>query len=284
MGSTLKRIIILVILLLAGIGIYYTYFRHHPEADNTITLYGNVDIRDVNLGFRVFGRVEKLNFEEGDRVKKGQIMATLDKKPYADSVQSATADLEDKMEALKTAEQVFNRKKELIKTKFASQQVFDDALALKNRATAALHGAQANLQDANIKFADTDIVAPNDGTVLTRVREPGSIVNPADTVYVVSIDDPIWIRAYISEENLGKIYQGMKARLYTDSRPDQPYEGQIGFISPVAEFTPKNVETTDLRTKLVYRIRITISDKDRFLRQGMPMTIQIDTREAHDKR
>jgi HlyD family secretion protein len=283
MRTILKRFIIIAAILLAGFGVYYYYYQEHHKDDGAIVLYGNVDIRDVNLGFRVFGRLDLMKFEEGDRVKKGDILCSLDKAPYSDLLQAAKADLEDKTEALKTAQQVFDRKKELIKTHVASQQTFDDSLALKNRATAALHVSEANLADANIKFADTDVLSPADGTILTRVREPGSIVNPGESIYVLALDDPIWVRAYISEMDLGKVFPGMKAKIYSDSQPDKYYEGQIGFISPQAEFTPKTVETTELRTKLVYRLRITIDNKDRYLRQGMPVTIKIEPRDAHDK-
>lgn len=279
----MRRSILLALLLALFVGGVYIYYHKQHSSDGMITLYGNVDIRDVNLGFRVFGRIEKLNFEEGDHVKTGEVLAVLDKKPYNDNVVAAKADLDDKTAALKIAELVYDRKKELLGAKFASQQAYDDAAAIKNRATAALHGAQANLTDANIKLADTDILAPSDGVILTRVREPGTIVNPGDTVYVMAVDDPVWVRAYISETELGKIFPGMLAKIYTDSRPEDAYEGQIGFISPVAEFTPKNVETPDLRTKLVYRLRITISNKDRYLRQGMPVTVKIDPRQSHDK-
>jgi len=271
-----------VIVLLAVAG-HFIYYQEKHKHDDALRLYGNVDIRDVNLGFRVFGRIEKLNYEEGDRVKQGDVLANLDKKPYADTLKAAKADIDDKTEALKNAQIIFERKKEFLSAKFASQQAYDDALAIKNPAIAAIHSSQANLADAEIKMADTDIVAPTDGTILTRVREPGTIVNPGDTVYVMAVDDPIWVKAYISEVDLGKIFPGMKAKITTDSRPDVSYEGQVGFISPVAEFTPKNVETTDLRTKLVYRLRIIIANKDRYLRQGMPVSVSIDSYQPHDK-
>lgn len=279
----MKKIFILAAILLAGIGIYFFYAFEHKNHNGVITLYGNVDIRDVNLGFRVFGRLDRMAFEEGDRVKKGDLLASVDKAPYADNVQAAKAALEDKAEALKSAEQIFERKRELIKTKVASQQAYDDALEAKNRAVAGLHVAEATVADAAIKMADTDILAPTDGIILTRVREPGSIVNPGESIYVMAVDEPVWARAYISEMDLGKIYPGMKAKVYTDSQPDKFYEGQVGFISPVAEFTPKTVETTELRTKLVYRIRVTISNTDRFLRQGMPVTVQLEPKATDDK-
>jgi HlyD family secretion protein len=83
------------------------------------------------------------------------------------------------------------------------------------------------------------------------------------------------VRAYISEPNLGKIYPGMEVEVTNDTDPDRPYRGQIGFISPVAEFTPKSVETPELRTDLVYRLRVIIEQADAALRQGMPVTVRI---------
>ena len=79
----------------------------------------------------------------------------------------------------------------------------------------------------------------------------------------------------MDEPDLGRIHPGMKVRLYTDSRQDRFYTGQIGFVSPRAEFTPKSVETKELRTALVYRLRIVVADPDEGLRQGMPVTVKI---------
>jgi HlyD family secretion protein len=79
----------------------------------------------------------------------------------------------------------------------------------------------------------------------------------------------------VPEPELGLIHPGQPALVVTDSRPDRPYEGQIGFISPVAEFTPKSVETPELRTDLVYRLRVVVDDPDPGLRQGMPVTVRI---------
>ena len=115
-------------------------------------------------------------------------------------------------------------------------------------ARANLAAAKARLAQTEINLQDTEIHSPADGIILTRVREPGAIVSAGQTVYTLQLLSPVWIRTYVSERDLGRIYQGMPADVYTDSQPTKPFHGQIGFISPVAEFTPKNVETTDLRT------------------------------------
>lgn len=97
----------------------------------------------------------------------------------------------------------------------------------------------------------------------------------------LSLTRPVWVRAYVDETDLNQSQPGRKVLIYTDGRPDKPYHGQIGFVSPTAEFTPKTVETTDLRTDLVYRLRIIVTDADNTLRQGMPVTIAFDNETPH---
>ena len=99
------------------------------------------------------------------------------------------------------------------------------------------------------------------------------MVQVGSPAFSLSLTRPVWVRAYVPEVQLGQFPNGAKVELFTDSRPGQPYHGVVGFVSPTAEFTPKSVETTDLRTTLVYRIRIVVSDADEQLRQGMPVTV-----------
>jgi HlyD family secretion protein len=120
--------------------------------------------------------------------------------------------------------------------------------------------------------------------LLTRIAEPGAIVAAGQTVATLSLNDPIWVRAYVPEPDLGKIWPGMPAEILTDSRPDRPYKGHVGFISPEAEFTPKNVETPRLRTDLVFRLRVVADNPDEGLRQGMPVTVTLDTSHAPPER
>ncbi|MBU0246476.1 efflux RND transporter periplasmic adaptor subunit, partial [Escherichia coli] len=116
----------------------------------------------------------------------------------------------------------------------------------------------------------------------TRAVEPGTVLNEGGTVFTVSLTRPVWVRAYVDERNLDQAQPGRKVLLYTDGRPDKPYHGQIGFVSPTAEFTPKTVETPDLRTDLVYRLRIVVTDADDALRQGMPVTVQFGDEAGHE--
>jgi HlyD family secretion protein len=272
-----SKVFLLSVVLLAGAGggAFFFWEKKEEEKSPHITLYGNVDIRQVNLGFRVFGRVKTLHFEEGDRIKAGQTVALLDKVPYQNQVDVARADLAQKKTSYQNALHISQRKKKLLSSKFASQEDYEIAQATADEAFAQIQGSEAALETALTNLGDTEIAAPTSGKILSRVTEPGSVVNAGDTVYILSLDEPMWARAYISEEDLGRVSLGMKAQIFTDARPHKPYDGQIGFVSPVAEFTPKNVETPELRTKLVYRVRVIVTNPDEYLRQGMPVTVHL---------
>lgn len=267
---------LLTVLVLAGAAyIVYFYIEAPPENNEVLTLYGNIDIRQVDLGFRVSGRVLKMFFQEGDTVSPGDLMAVLDKQPYEDLVKQAAAHVESVAATLAKAQIFVDRRKELAGTKAVSQEDYDEALSNLNIYKANLKESQASLGVANTNLQDTEVYAPADGIILTRIREPGTVVREADPIYTLSLSNPIWVRAFVSEVNLGNIYPGMMAELHTDTPGGHVYKGHIGFISPVAEFTPKTVETTQLRTDLVYRLRIIADNPDRELRQGMPVTVKL---------
>ena len=123
-------------------------------------------------------------------------------------------------------------------------------------------------------LSQTTLVAPDDGLIRSRLSEVGDMASPQAPVYILSLTSPKWIRAYVTEDRLGEIHEGMKAKVYIDSFPNEFIEGQIGYISHTAEFTPKNVQTENLRTALVYEVRIYVDDIHNRLRIGMPATIK----------
>lgn len=254
---------------------YYSKWFLAPKNKNELLLYGNVDIRQVDLGFRVKGRVDTMLFQEGDFVSAGALMAMLDKQPYEDQVRQAVAHIESSKAALANAVLLVERRKILFGTGGISQQDIDDAIAAQKINSANLKEAEAALGIAQTNLKDTELYSPADGTLLTRIREPGTVVREADPIYTLSLLSPVWVRAYVSEPQLGLIYPGMPALVYTDTSEGLAYKGQIGFISPVAEFTPKTVETTQLRTDLVYRLRVIVDNPDHGLRQGMPVTVKL---------
>lgn len=271
----MKKIITYAVIALAILAIIVTViaFVFHSNNKNEITLYGNVDVRQVDIGFRVAGKITSLFFEEGDKVDKGTLLCTLDVTPYDSQLQEAEQAKKAIAVNLDNANILLKRRIELIGMGAVSQEDLDNAFATRNQLQANLLEAEASLCVARDNLSYTQAFAPTDGIILTRIREPGTVVNPADPVYTVSITDPVWIRAFVDEPDLGKVRYGMDAEVFTDS--GNRYRGKIGFISPVAEFTPKTVETTTLRTDLVYRIRIYIDKPHDGLLQGMPVTVKL---------
>lgn len=143
------------------------------------------------------------------------------------------------------------------------------------QAEAQLRMSQAQLALLRQQLADAELKSPVDAVVRSRLMEPGEMASTTRPAFSLATKDPKWIRAYVSETQLGHVRPGMRATVTVDSFPGQPFEGWVGFISPVAEFTPKNIQTEDLRTSLVYEVRVFVTDPDNQLRLGMPTTVKL---------
>lgn len=271
----MKKKIITGILILIIVLFFVWFFVFRNKGDDKITLYGNVEIRQSDLSFRVSGRLLKLYAEEGDEVKEGALLAEIDPDVYKTALRRAKADVKEKRAQKFQKTAVYNFNYPLCADFTVSKEECSNLKYDKDFAIAAYESSLSELEKAIINLDDTKLYAPYDGIILSRIREKGTILSTSDVVYSISMTEPVWIRAYIGEKDLGRVKLGQKALVYTDSRPKNPYEAHVGFVSPVAEFTPKTVETTTLRTDLVYRLRIIVDKKDPFLRQGMPTTIRL---------
>jgi HlyD family secretion protein len=139
----------------------------------------------------------------------------------------------------------------------------------------SLEALEAGLLLLNVRLSDMTLMAPAAGIVQTRILEAGEMAGPTRPVLTLALTDPKWARVYVSEPDLGRISSGMPAKVYSDSFPGEAIEGWVGFISPTAEFTPKAVQTEELRTKLVYEVRVFVKDPDDRLRLGMPVTVTV---------
>ena len=282
-----KKILILLVLILIACGGWYIYENRKVVKDE-ITLYGNIEIRQVDLSFQVAGRIKDMLKEEGDSVKKGELVAVMDERDYKAQYEKNSAEVEKTKAISINAASQYERQAPLCTDGTISPQDCDTLLNTKNESKASYDSAVASKTDAKNKLDYTQVFAPEDGIITSRVQEPGANVTIGQPIYTLSKNKPIWIRAYISETDLGNIKYGMKARVLTDSvnpktGKNREYTGWVGYISPVAEFTPKTVQTEDLRTDLVYRIRVYVYDIDEYLRQGMPTTIKIKIGEKEYK-
>jgi HlyD family secretion protein len=143
------------------------------------------------------------------------------------------------------------------------------------QAEAMLDGEGAQVALLKQELADAELRAPLDAVVRSRIAEPGDMASPQKTALTLAIIDPKWVRAYVSETELGRVQPGMRAAVEVDSFPGRRFQGWVGFISPEAEFTPKTVQTEELRSSLVYEIRVFVTDPGDVLRLGMPATVYL---------
>lgn len=322
-----RLLIVLAVCAVAGAGTWW-YISQRPDRSGTqLTLYGNIEIRDVDLAFNESEHIAEVLVEEGNRVSRGDLLARLhtdrldalldqadaqlqaqeyvvkrlENGTRPEEIGQAQADVNAAETRLQNAETTLRRLRQTAASGATSEQALDDAEATVRtqrnvlqakrealnlavagprdetiaEARAALEGRQAQVRFLQARLKDTRLTAPAAGVVQNRIMEPGEMASPNLPVLTLALTTPKWVRAYVSEPNLGRIKKGMPATVSSDSYPDKPYEGQVGFISPVAEFTPKTVETTDLRPRLVYETRITVDDPDNELRLGMPVTVTI---------
>lgn len=218
-----------------------------------------------------------------------------------EEIRQAAAERDAAQAAAREARQVYERQLDLVAKRFISQQQADSAknafdgaqerlkaaeeayrLAVLGPRREDRAAAEATLaaQDAVVAglahdIAEGELHAPEAGIIENRVLEPGDMASPQKTAFTLALTEPRWARVYLPEKALGRIPAGARATIVSDSRPDRKYAGWVGYISPTAEFTPKTVETPELRTTLVYQARVFACDGKEELRQGMPVTVTI---------
>jgi HlyD family secretion protein len=143
----------------------------------------------------------------------------------------------------------------------------------------AEHEYQARMEtvaQAERQLAYTKLSSPVPGVATVRLSEAGEVVTAGHPVMRIAALTKPWVRAYLSETNLGHVRLGQSVKVKVDSFPDKVFTGRLSFISPVAEFTPKTVETHELRVDLVYRIKVEVDNPEGLLKIGMPADIIIE--------
>jgi HlyD family secretion protein len=321
-----------VVLAAVAMGFAQGWLGTNPdEGRDRLILYGNVDLRQIELAFNNSERIAEVLVQEGAKVARGQVLARLDTsrlRPQAETAQAqvqaqqalvqklhhgsrpeeiaqARANVELARADQVNAEQQWRRLAALTALttgRAISQQDLESAKAAMDTAQARLavaqnsldlsaigprkediaqgdaqlRGDQAKLELVRRQLADSELVSPCDAVVRSRLLEPGEMASPQRPVLDLAIADPKWIRAYVSEPDLGKIHTGMRASISADSFPGRALPGWVGFISSVAEFTPKAVQSEELRPVLVYEVRVLVQDPQDKMRLGMPATVRLE--------
>jgi HlyD family secretion protein len=323
-----KKLIPVFFLAIIGTAVGWHVFNGKVDSVETLTLYGNVEIREAQLAFKEQDRITAILVDEGDRVSCGHMLAQLDTERLKAQINMARASIEAQSEVVKrlekgTRREVIEEARSKVKASEArykhelehmqrirqttavqatSQQHLDDArarvevekaqlnanqqaldLALAGpqketilEAKARLKALEGDLSLLKIRYRDMSLRSPAEGVVRSRLLEPGEMAGPNSPVLTLALTDPKWVRTYVSEPNLGHIHAGMAAKVIGDSFQQEAFTGWIGFISSVAEFTPRSVETVDLRSELVYEVRVFVKDPYNHLRLGAPVTVTLD--------
>lgn len=294
----------------------------NDKDNNSISASGTIESINVTVSSKTSGQVKTLNFQEGDRVTAGDLLAELDHDLLDIQLRQAEAGVElayaqlkllksgARKEDIKQSEELLNQAKinlelakldkeraiELYKGDAASRQQYDAAVARYDVALAQYNSAVQNLRkiktiirpeeieqaQANLKKAISNvdllketisqckIYAPVNGFVTKKFIEEGENAVPGSSLLKISNLETVELVIYIPETELSKVKLGMDADVRTDAYKDKIYIGKIIFISPEAEFTPKNIQTPEERTKLVFAVKIQIPNPQFELKPGLP--------------
>ena len=386
-----KRVLPLMVLVaVIGIGSWYGLRSWKKNNRGALAVSGNIELTEVNVSFKTPGRLVERLVDEGQRVRKGMVVARLDQEQLLrqrDRVRAALAsaenrllqqgtaiefqtenvasqiqqrqaelrqaeanlaqllagsrkqDIEQARAAVSGAEAAFEKARKdweraqtLFKKEDISASEFDRAKTTFEGAEAALRQvrerlglviegprkedieaaramvarAQAGLRTAEaarlelkrmqqelatrraeidqvraelavveVQLSDMAAVSPIDGVVLVKAAEVGEVLAAGTSVVTVGDLDHPWLRAYINEQDLGRVKLGEKVKVTTDSFPGKVYQGRVSFISSEAEFTPKQIQTKEERVKLVYRIKIDVENPNHELKSNMPADAEI---------
>jgi HlyD family secretion protein len=317
-----KWIFLLLVLGLLGIAALFLFKQSERMKMKRLLVYGNIEATEVDMSFKVPGRVTDRAVDEGDLVQKGSIVAKLEDEDIRRQVEETRANM--KMAEARLREALAGSRSQEIKQAWAAvekarsdrdqlksdwersealfkegvisvqsrDQAFTDyqmVLASYQEAMenydmvkegprkeeidalrASLEQAKATISLKEVQLSYATLTSPVSGVVLVKNVEPGEVVSAGTPVVTIADLNDIWLKAYISETDLGRVKFNQKVKVKTDTYPDKVYWGRITFISSEAEFTPKNIQTREERVKLVYRIKVTLENPEMELKPGMP--------------
>jgi HlyD family secretion protein len=294
----MKRYLLISILTVAVLGL-----GSCGDDDGVPTGSGFIEATETIVSAEVAGRLEEIYVAEGGRIERGDAVGLIDTTTLSLKLAqvrallaaAGTREISARLQIQKAeldsslAGTDYRRMKNLIAKESVSQQQYDQAenrylqarLAAK-LARASLDAARADRQRAEAEMdllekqlGDCRPVSPIAGTVVTAYVEPGELVGVGKPLIKVANLDPVTVKIYLPPEFLTQVRLGAQARVDPEDGRTDPISGQVSWISPEAEFTPKNVQTKEARADLVYAVKITIPNPDETLKIGMPVLVTI---------
>jgi len=258
---------------------------------------GTIEATEIDVAAVVAGRLVAVHVDEGDRLAAGDAVFAVDTTFFeverdlrasgVDMADAAIAAAEAQSRAVRSQVQFLEREAARVhrleaagvgtaqqsSTLDGQLQVARDQLSaarqLIDQAHAARGQAEAGLRAAEEQLAEAEVVAPIDGVVLSRNREPGEVVAPGMSVVTLGDLDHMWLRIYVPLTTLETLEVNQPVTVRLDADPDQPYAAHIQRISPEAEFTPRDILTPDERVKRVFAVDVAL-EPARGLHPGIP--------------
>jgi HlyD family secretion protein len=265
-----RRIIIVVfIALFVGVGLF-VYFGQKSNRAKELFYSGTIEATQAKLSFQVPGRVAEVNFQEGQSVKKDQIIAELDRAELEARHEQAKASVKSASVTLVNAQKNYERFEKLFKEGVVSEKERDNLKLNFEIAQSKLVETKALLKQASVYLDYTQLKSPMDGVITSRNIEPGETIAAGREVITVSALSRVDLKIYVDETQIGKVKPNQEVEVTVDTFPGKVYKGVVSFISPEGEFTPKIIQTKKERVKLVYLVKISITNPNFELKSGMP--------------
>lgn len=300
-GMNIKKILLILFIVaifcVIGFFVYKNFFAKNN--DNIITGNGRVEAREVAVSAKFGGKIVELKVNEGDYVKKDQLLAVIDSRALEADIEAQKAKSNEILKQISAVDaeikatnsditfytKELNRTKALIKQNFASQLELDknnnaldktkarlnSLIANKNSLQASYKSLLATIKAQEINLSDMKIYSPINGVVLYKLVENGEMISNGSRMFIMYNPDDLYMTIYMPSENAGQVKLGEKATVKLDAYKNKTFPATITFIADNAEFTPKEVETQKERQKLVFRVKLTFDDNsNREAKPGMP--------------
>jgi HlyD family secretion protein len=264
-----RIIIIVFVVLFLGVGLF-VYWGQKKNRAGELFYSGTIEATQAKLSFQVSGRVNKVNFEEGQIVEKNQLIAELDRAELEARYGQAKALVKSAADTLVNARKNYQRFEELFKKGVVSEKERDNLKLNYEIAQSKLAEAQSLLKQASVYLDYTRLKSPMDGVITSRNIEPGETVSAGREVITVSNLSSVELKIFVEETQIGKVRPNQQVEVTVDTFPGKVYEGRVSFISPDGEFTPKVIQTKKERVKLVYLVKVMIENPNFELKTGMP--------------
>jgi HlyD family secretion protein len=277
MRSIIRRIVRLAIfagLLFAGYH-YGSIYLWPPEDRSRIQVVGVIEAPEVNVTSRIAGRIKQLDLNEGDQIKKGQVVARIEEIDLRNQVARARADLARAQAMQAQADRNLKRNRQLFAENIIATRDRDDSITEAERSRADVLSASANVKFYSDQLADTEVRAPIDGVVVSKNLQVGEWVTPGMPIFTVDDVSTIWARVDVEETDLNSIFVGKAAQVSLATNPPENFTGRVMAIGQEGEFaTERDVRRgrQDIRT---FYVKVQVLQAAGELKPGMTAEVTI---------